>query len=141
MCRFSQSVASIASADAGPRTLRHDATPRQRAFNAPVHRELPVTVKYFSNQGSSNTLSKQIDRSKLLSSQTPQAYDTKILYEAIQSTKKNKIKFNFNDVPELILENGSNPYVFKGSKYNIKLTSTEDILLIKSIHQILNSND
>ena len=88
-----------------------------------------------------NTLSKQIDRSKLLSSQTPQAYDTKILYDAIQSTKKNKIKFNFNDVPELMLKNGSNPHIFNGSKYNIKLTSTEDILLIKSIHQILNSND
>ena len=40
-----------------------------------------------------------------------------------------------------MLKNGSNPHIFNGSKYNIKLTSTEDILLIKSIHQILNSND
>lgn len=89
----------------------------------------------------SYTLSKQIDRSKLFSSQTPQAYKTKILYDAIQYAEKNKIKFNFNDVPELILKNRSNPYVFKGSKYNIKLTSNEDILLLKSIHQILNTND
>lgn len=88
-----------------------------------------------------NTLSKQIDRSKLLSSQTPQAYKTKILYDAIQHAKKNKIKFNFNDVPELILKYGSNPYIFNGSKNNIKLTSTEDILLLKSIYQIINTND
>ena len=88
-----------------------------------------------------NTLSKQIDRSKLLSSQTPQAYKTKILYDAIQYAEKNKIKFNFNDIPELILKYGSNPYIFNGSKNNIKLTSTEDILLLKSISQIINTND
>ena len=98
-----------------------------------------VDSTYLYNE--SNTLSKQIDRSKLLSSQTPQAYKTKILYDAIQYAKNNKIKFNFNDVPELILKKGSKPRVFNGSKYNIKLTSPEDILLIKSIHQILNSND
>ena len=88
-----------------------------------------------------NTLSKQIDRSKLLSSQTPQAYKTKILYDAIQYAEKNNIKFNFNDIPELILKYGSNPYIFNGSKNNIKLTSNEDILLLKSIYQTINTND
>ena len=67
-------------------------------------------------------LSKQ--QKKEISEQKSQKYSTKrvtspelekILYDAIQYAEKNKIKFNFNDVPELILENGSNPYVFKGS--------------------------
>jgi len=98
-----------------------------------------IDSAYLSQNAS--TLSKQIDRSKLLSSQTPQAYKTKILYDAIQYAKINKIKFNFNDVPELMLKNGSSPHIFNGSKYNIKLTSSEDILLLKSIHQILNTND
>ena len=89
----------------------------------------------------SYTLFKQIDRNKLLSSQTPQAYKTKILYDAIEYAERNRIEFKYNDVAEFILETGRNPYVFKGSKYNIKLTSNEDILLLKSIHQILNTND
>ena len=89
----------------------------------------------------SYTLFKQIDRSKLFSSQTPQAYKTKILYDAIEYAERNRIEFKYNDVAEFILETGRNPYVFKGSKYNIKLTSNEDILLLKSIHQILNTND
>ena len=98
-----------------------------------------VDSAYLSQNAS--TLSKPIDRNELLSSQTPQAYKTKILYDAMQYAKLNKIKFDFNDVPELILKNGSNPHIFKGSKYNLKLTSNEDILLLKSVHKILNTND
>jgi len=89
----------------------------------------------------SYTLSKQIDRSKLFSSQTPQAYKTEILYDAIRSAERNKIELEYNDVAQFILESGHNPYVFNGSKYNIKLTSNEDILLLKSIHHTLNTND
>ena len=89
----------------------------------------------------SYTLSKQIDRSQLLSSQTPQAYKTKILYDAFEYAKSNRIEFKYNDVAEFVLETGCNPYVFKGSKYNIKLTSNEDLLLLQSIHQILKTND
>ena len=110
---------------------------RKHGTAIPVIKHVDSTYLYKET----NTLSKQIDRNKLLSSQTPQAYKTKILHDAIEYAKKNKIKFNFNDVPELMLKNGSSPYIFNGSKYNIKLTSSEDILLLKSIHQILNTND
>ena len=95
---------------------------------------IPVTIQtdsiYISNN---NTLEKSLKRSEIVSSQTPQAYETKILENLFDKIDIKNVELFYNDLPSLLLKHNIIPYTFIGDKYNLKITVDEDLEIIRKI--------
>ena len=82
---------------------------------------------------SNKILTQSLDRSNIIGSQTPQAYNTKMINQLLEVINIKKSENLFNDLPELLLSNNITPYTFTGEKYNIKLTFDDDINIMSKI--------
>jgi 2-C-methyl-D-erythritol 4-phosphate cytidylyltransferase len=93
---------------------------------------LAVFVKDTIIEVDGNRLIKALDRNKLVSIQTPQAFETKLLLGAHE--KARNIKYFATDDTQLITKFTSiNPAFVEGDYRCIKLTTKEDIDLLKVI--------
>ncbi len=82
------------------------------------------TIKEVDENGK---IIKTIDRSKLYNTQTPQAFEYKLIKEA----HENLIDKNFTDDAGMVEFLGKNVYIVDGDYRNIKVTTKSDIALAK----------
>ena len=78
---------------------------------------------------SGSFIQKTINRESLYSAQTPQTFKLDLILKAFDHAKKNG--FSGTDDASLIEYSGYNVYIAKGSKFNIKITTQEDLVLGK----------
>ncbi|EDT79015.1 2-C-methyl-D-erythritol 4-phosphate cytidylyltransferase [Clostridium perfringens] len=71
-------------------------------------------------------------RKELYLGQTPQSFQYGLIYEAHQNARDNKI-LDATDDCQLILKMQKKVFLVKGDKLNFKITTFEDLLLLKSI--------
>jgi len=90
------------------------------------------TIKQVSSDEEVNSglfIQKTINRESLYSAQTPQTFKLDLILKAFDHAKKND--FSGTDDASLLEYSGHNVYVAKGSKFNIKITTPEDLVLGK----------
>jgi len=78
-----------------------------------------------------NTIFKNIDRSSLRFSQTPQGFTYKKIYE---KHRKN-INTSFDDDSSLFTKDKEKVFIINGSKKNLKITDKEDLNIFKSLNK------
>ena len=71
---------------------------------------------------------KTIDRSKLYNTQTPQAFE----YKLIKETHEKLVGANFTDDAGMVEHFGQDVYILEGSYKNIKITTQNDIEIAKA---------
>ena len=89
------------------------------------------TMKVLSNiNGELVTVPGQsVDRSVLFGAQTPQIFHSEIVKEAYQQA----FDTSFTDDASVVLKNGKNLSYLIGERFNIKLTTQDDLVLAKAI--------
>ena len=125
-------------------TLVHDAA-RPLITERLISESIDIASKYKSGipvihqtdstyvVSTNKTLTQSLDRSNIIGSQTPQAYNTKMIDQILEVINVKKSEILFNDLPELLISNNITPYTFTGEKYNIKLTFDDDINIMRKI--------
>lgn len=89
------------------------------------------TILYTDDQISGN---KELDRSKVMRVQTPQAYDYKTILEVYEKAEEDNLHdFIYADL--VLVYYGKDIYFSKGFTNNIKITRKEDIPLCRSLMQ------
>ncbi len=91
-----------------------------------------AVVPYIKSENSvklkSNNKVKNLDREKILLTQTPQCFNFKELYNISKSNKR-----KITDEASLLIENGKKIKFINGDKQNIKITTVEDLRYINTI--------
>ncbi len=90
-----------------------------------------VPVKDTIKEVSDGTVARTIDRTRLVSVQTPQAFRRKILVNAFQKAKADN--FYGTDESSLVERAGHTVSVVRGSYENFKITTAEDLLFAKGV--------
>lgn len=78
---------------------------------------------------------KTVDRKAIWQAQTPQIFKLKVLKKALNNAQKKKL-FG-TDEAQLVEAVGGRVYVFPGSPINIKVTTTEDLIIAEKLHALL----
>ena len=86
------------------------------------------TIKIVDDNGFSKSTP---DRNKLLSIQTPQTFDFKLIKECHERIKKSNISVTDDTMVVEMYEN--NLYLYSGEYTNIKVTTPEDLVLAESL--------
>jgi 2-C-methyl-D-erythritol 4-phosphate cytidylyltransferase len=86
--------------------------------------KIPETIKRVKKGKVKETM----DRENLWLVQTPQIFSSKVL---LKSYKKARKKINFTDEAAMVEAAGFNVYIAEGKKENIKITTQEDLKLLK----------
>lgn len=85
-------------------------------------------------------INKTLNRAKIYAAQTPQAFQTDMLQQAYKIAQAEK--FEATDEAQLIEYVGNTKVqIVEGSKYNMKITTPEDIILAETISKILDSEE
>ena len=71
-------------------------------------------------------------RKELYIGQTPQSFKYSVIVDAYDNYKKGNVK-NATEDCRLVLENNKDVYLVNGEKLNFKITTMEDLLLLKSV--------
>ncbi|MCJ7688896.1 MAG: 2-C-methyl-D-erythritol 4-phosphate cytidylyltransferase [Clostridiaceae bacterium] len=79
-----------------------------------------------------NTISSIPVRKELYIGQTPQSFKYSTIYDAHKSAAKSKLQDSTDDC-RLVLNYGKKVHLVTGDKLNFKITTMEDLLLLKSI--------
>ncbi|MBK5240774.1 2-C-methyl-D-erythritol 4-phosphate cytidylyltransferase [Clostridium sp.] len=79
-----------------------------------------------------NTISSIPVRKELYIGQTPQSFKYSTIYDAHKSAAKSKLQDSTDDC-RLVLNYGEKVHLVAGDKLNFKITTMEDLLLLKSI--------
>lgn len=82
-------------------------------------------------------LSHAIDRSQLFIMQTPQSFQYQIIKAAHQHAKDNG-NLTVTDDAQLVLSNNHPVYIVDGSPLNIKITTSDDLLMFKALLSLHN---
>ncbi len=99
-------------------------------YNA-VDSVIPMTDSVIKSDTGINITS-LCKRSELYLSQTPQSFKFNIIYKAHENVKNLK-DFEITDDCSLVLKIDEDVYLVEGSRLNFKITTKEDLLLLKSL--------
>ncbi len=82
---------------------------------------------------STQTVVKTVSRDNLWAAQTPQVFSLKLLLSAHEKAKADG--FTATDDSELVERLGREVTIVEGSQYNIKVTTPEDVVLLRAVLQ------
>ena len=74
-------------------------------------------------------------RSELYQGQTPQTFKFSLICEAHEKAKEGSIP-NVTDDAKLVISMGKNVYLVEGSKQNFKITTFDDLMMLKALLKI-----
>lgn len=75
------------------------------------------------------------NRSELYQGQTPQTFDFSLIYNAHLKSMNGEIK-NVTDDAKLVIASGHDVYLVEGSKQNFKITTFDDLMMLKALLKI-----
>ena len=83
----------------------------------------------------SETISNIPNRSELYQGQTPQTFKFGLINEAHENAKAGKIP-NVTDDTKLVISMGKEVHLVEGSKQNFKITTFDDLMMLKALLKI-----
>jgi 2-C-methyl-D-erythritol 4-phosphate cytidylyltransferase len=90
------------------------------------------TLKFLEQKdGELRSVPQAIDRSRIYAVQTPQVFRSEILLDAYTQA----FDTAFTDDASVVEKNGLPPSYVQGERYNIKITTAEDLLLAEAVIQ------